>query len=52
MPVVRGRDSAFLWRSVSQEQNVSDDLAVVMTIECGEGSAPFLGVWMKMLRGR
>lgn len=43
MPVVRGRESASLWRGVGQAQNVSDDLAVVMTIGVWRGVCTLLG---------
>lgn len=38
MPLVCVRESASLWQSVSQAQNVNDDLAVVMTIGVWRGS--------------
>lgn len=52
MPVVCGRESASLWRSVSQAQNSSADLAVVMTIGVWRGVCPLLGSMDEMLRGR
>lgn len=43
MPMVCGRESASVWQSVSQAQNVSADLAVVMTIGVWRGVCPLLG---------